>query len=146
MIGGALCFWNRTSNNFYLPYSMVGSTLFDVAVITGQPMGNPVATFEMKPSRQYKIIEKSSCGKFIKLNIGKENTPVTNDECVAFLYYWLNDIIFCSRSVSMQKLFTPLAALLHEGHKFNLAKLILGNLYDELGQMVESLRKGLRSV
>ncbi|RYR19514.1 hypothetical protein Ahy_B03g064305 [Arachis hypogaea] len=41
----------------------------------------------------------------------------------------------------MQKLFIPLAVLLHEGQKFNLAKLLLCNLYDELGQMVESLRK-----
>ncbi|RYR44100.1 hypothetical protein Ahy_A08g040480 isoform C [Arachis hypogaea] len=35
---------------------MVGPTLFD----TRLPMNNLVATFKMKPSRQYKIIEKSS--------------------------------------------------------------------------------------
>ncbi|RYQ97020.1 hypothetical protein Ahy_B08g092984 [Arachis hypogaea] len=55
-------------------------------------------------------------------NAALDNEPVTDDEHVAFLFYWLNAIVFCSRNVQMQKIFYPLAALLHEGNNFNLAK------------------------
>ncbi|RYR24126.1 hypothetical protein Ahy_B02g057622 [Arachis hypogaea] len=119
----------------------VGPTLFDVAAITDLPISNLVATFNSKPSKSYNIVHKNSYGDFIKHNMGKENCLITDDECVAFLYYWLNTIIFCWRGISMKKFFIPLAALLHEGHTFNLAKLLLGNLYDELGQLVDCLRK-----
>ncbi|RYQ84112.1 hypothetical protein Ahy_B10g103026 [Arachis hypogaea] len=72
--------------------------------------------------------------------MGHEYDPMTDEESVAFLYYWLNAIVFCLRSVQMQKLFLPLASLLHEGYKFNLAKLILGHLFDKLGHLVDCLR------
>ncbi|RYR59674.1 hypothetical protein Ahy_A05g025591 [Arachis hypogaea] len=68
-----------------------------------------------------------------------DNEPVTDDEHVAFLFYWLNALIFCSRSVQMQKLFYPLATLLHEGKNFNLAKLLLGYIFEEFGQFVNCL-------
>ncbi|RYR47088.1 hypothetical protein Ahy_A07g033021 [Arachis hypogaea] len=57
--------------------------------------------------------------------MGKENEPVTDDEHVAFLSYWLNAIIYCSRSVQLQKLFLPLAALLYEKNNFNLANSLI---------------------
>ncbi|RYR27180.1 hypothetical protein Ahy_B02g061516 [Arachis hypogaea] len=40
----------------------------------------------------------------------------------------------------MQKLFLPLAALLHEGNTLNLAKLLLGHIFEELGQFVNCFR------
>ncbi|RYR35081.1 hypothetical protein Ahy_A10g050209 [Arachis hypogaea] len=66
--------------------------------------------------------------------MGAEGTEVTDDEHVAFLFYWLNAILFCSRSVQMSKFFLPLATLLHEGKVLNLAKLLLGHILEELGQ------------
>ncbi|RYR29854.1 hypothetical protein Ahy_B01g054428 [Arachis hypogaea] len=71
----------------------------------------------------------------------RHNEPVTDDEHVAFLFYWLNAIVFCSRSVQMQKLFLPFAALLHRENNFNLAKLVLGQLFEELGNFVNCLQK-----
>ncbi|RYR20731.1 hypothetical protein Ahy_B03g065949 [Arachis hypogaea] len=47
--------------------------------------------------------------------MGEEGTKITDDEHVTFLFYWLNAILFCSRSVQMSKLFLPLDTLLHEG-------------------------------
>lgn len=35
MLGVSLFFWNKTANNFHLPYRMIGPTLFDVSAITG---------------------------------------------------------------------------------------------------------------
>ncbi|RYR18774.1 hypothetical protein Ahy_B03g063387 [Arachis hypogaea] len=79
----------------------------------------------MQPNRTYKIAQKNPYSEFFSHHMGNENDHVTDEESVAFLYYWLNVIVFYSRSVQIQKLFLPLVALLHEGHKFNLAKLIL---------------------
>ncbi|KAL4330226.1 hypothetical protein AHAS_Ahas13G0378900 [Arachis hypogaea] len=140
MIGAALYFKNKITNNFHLPCGMIGPTLFDVVAITGLFVSGPTATFDMKPERRCNIIEKNSYGEFIKHNMGDDGSPFTDDEYVAFLYYWFNAIVFCLRSVSMQKLFIPLAGLIHEKRKFSLAKLLLGSLYDELGQMINSLR------
>ncbi|RYR32052.1 hypothetical protein Ahy_B01g057041 [Arachis hypogaea] len=93
---------------------MVGPTLYDIVGIIGLSVSGPMATFDMKPEGRYNIFEKNSYGEFIKHNIGDDGSPITDDEYVAFLYYWLNAIVFFSRSVSMQKLFIPLAALIHE--------------------------------
>ncbi|RYR40146.1 hypothetical protein Ahy_A09g045830 [Arachis hypogaea] len=65
--------------------------------------------------------------------MGIEGTEVTDDEHVAFLFYWLNAILFYSGSVQMSKLFLSLAALLHKGKVLNLAKLLLGHIFEELG-------------
>ncbi|RYQ84479.1 hypothetical protein Ahy_B10g103838 [Arachis hypogaea] len=86
----------------------------------------------------------TSYSEFIAQNMGKENEPVTEDEHVAFLFYLLNAVIFCYQSVQMQKLFLPLVGLLHEGNMFNLAKLLLGHLFEELGYLVNCLRNNSR--
>ncbi|RYR26621.1 hypothetical protein Ahy_B02g060891 [Arachis hypogaea] len=62
----------------------------------------------------------TSYNDFIAHHVGAEGTPITDDEHVAFF-------------VQMQKFFLPLAALLHEGNNLNLAKLLLGHLFRELG-------------
>ncbi|RYQ85761.1 hypothetical protein Ahy_B10g105358 [Arachis hypogaea] len=72
--------------------------------------------------------------------MGREGTRITDNEHVAFLFYWLNAILFCSRSVQISKLYLSLAILLHEGKTFNLAKLLLGHIFEELGQFVCDLR------
>ncbi|KAL4373315.1 hypothetical protein AHAS_Ahas05G0069500 [Arachis hypogaea] len=92
MIGATLYFWSRSTNNLHLLCGMVDPTLFD-------------------PTKKYKINWKSSSyRKFIKNNMGQGNNPVSDDEHIAFLCFWLNVVIFCSRS----------------------------NFYNELGQIVIS--------
>ncbi|QHO33321.1 uncharacterized protein DS421_9g257270 [Arachis hypogaea] len=140
MVGVVACFWNKTTNNFHLSCGMIGPTLLDVVAIIGLPTNFLKVTCDMQLDRTYKIAQKNSYSDFISHHMGHRDDPVTDEESVAFLYYWLNAIIFCSKSVQMQKLFLPLVALLHEGYKFNLAKLILGNLYDKLGHLVDCLR------
>ncbi|RYQ92886.1 hypothetical protein Ahy_B09g099127 [Arachis hypogaea] len=140
MIGAVTCFWNRMTNNFHLPCGMVGMSLLDVAAITGLLINSPDCTPNMQPEHQYTVVLTSSYSDFIAHNMGAESTDVIDDEHVAFLFYWLNAILFCSRSVQMSKLFLPLAALLHEGKVLNLAKLLLGHIFKELGQFVQCLR------
>ncbi|RYQ83290.1 hypothetical protein Ahy_B10g101946 [Arachis hypogaea] len=140
MIRAVTFFWNRTTNNFHLPCGMIGMSLLDVAAIIGLPISLPDFTSDMQPKHQYNIASNTSYSDFIAHHMGAEGTAVTDDEHVAFLFYWLNAIVFCSQSVQMSKFFLPLAALLHEGNNFNLVKLFLGHVFEELGQFVNCLR------
>ncbi|RYR58554.1 hypothetical protein Ahy_A05g024378 [Arachis hypogaea] len=140
MIGAVTCVWNRTTNNFHLSCGMVGMSLLVVAAITGLPINSPECTPDMQSRRQYKIVWTSSYSDFIGHNMGAEGKKITENEHVAFLFYWLNTILFYSRSVQMSKLYLPLPALLHEGKVLNLAKLLLGHIFEELGQFVCDLR------
>ncbi|RYR46183.1 hypothetical protein Ahy_A07g031941 [Arachis hypogaea] len=129
MIGVVTYFWNRTTNNFHLPCGMIGMSLLDVAAITGLPINSPDCTPDMQPKRQYNVVLTNSYSNFIAHNMGAEGTRITDEKHVAFLFYWLNAILFCSRSVQMSKLFLPLVTLLHEGKVLNLAKLLLRHIF-----------------
>ncbi|RYQ97305.1 hypothetical protein Ahy_B08g093339 [Arachis hypogaea] len=94
MIGAVTCFWNRTTNNFYLPCGMIGMSLLDVAAITGLPISPPDCTPDMQPEHQYSVTLTNSYSDFIAHNMGAKGTDVTDDEHVAFLFYWLNAIFF----------------------------------------------------
>lgn len=65
-------------------------SLLDVAVITGLPISPPDFTSDTQPKRQYSIASMTSYSDFIAHHMGAENDPVTDDEHVAFLFYWLN--------------------------------------------------------
>ncbi|RYQ83173.1 hypothetical protein Ahy_B10g101799 [Arachis hypogaea] len=140
MIGAVTYFWNRTTNNFHLPCGMIGMSLLDIAAITGLPINSPDCTPNMQSKHQYNAVLTNSYSDFIAHNMGVEGTKITDDEHVAFLFYWLNAILFFSRSVQMLKLFLPLAIILHEGKILNLAKILLGDIFEELGQFVCDLR------
>ncbi|RYQ95035.1 hypothetical protein Ahy_B08g090013 [Arachis hypogaea] len=140
MIGAVTCFWNRTTNNFHLPCEMIGMSLLDVAAITGLPINSPDYTPDMQSKHQYNVVFNTSYSEFIAHNMGEDGTEITDSEHVAFLFYWLNVTLFCSRSVQISKLFLPLATLLHEGKALNLAKLLLGHIFEELGRFVCDLR------
>ncbi|RYR10018.1 hypothetical protein Ahy_B05g078472 [Arachis hypogaea] len=91
MIGAVTCFWNRTINNFHLPCGMIGMSLLDVAAITGLPISPPDFTSDMQPRHQYTIASTNSYSDFIAHHMGKKGTAITDDEHVAFLFYWLNN-------------------------------------------------------
>ncbi|RYR30864.1 hypothetical protein Ahy_B01g055639 [Arachis hypogaea] len=106
-----------------------GLTLWLGTNVSRQRKALPVVLLEFKISSE-----------FIAHHMGADNEPVTDDEHLVFLFYWLNAIVFCSRNVQMHKLFHPLTALLHEGKNFNLAKLLLGHIFEEVVQFVNCLR------
>ncbi|RYQ94319.1 hypothetical protein Ahy_B08g089202 [Arachis hypogaea] len=115
-------------------------SLLDVVAITGLPINSPDCTPDMQSKRQYNVVLTNSYSDFIAHNMGAEGTKITKNEHVAFLFYWLNAVLFCSRSVQMSKFYLPLATLLHEGKALNLVKLLLGHIFEELGQFVCDLR------
>ncbi|RYR66775.1 hypothetical protein Ahy_A03g012840 [Arachis hypogaea] len=96
MIGVVTFFWNKTTNNFHLPYGVIGMSLLDVPAITGLPISPPDFTSDMQPRQQYNIAPITSYSDFIAHHMGAESTAITDDEYVAFLLYWLNAIVFYS--------------------------------------------------
>ncbi|RYR59593.1 hypothetical protein Ahy_A05g025494 [Arachis hypogaea] len=134
MIGAVTCFWNRTTNNFHLPCGVIGICYYKT------PNKSSKLHFRHTTQTPIQYCPTTSYNDFMAHHMGAEGTAVTDDEHVAFLFYWLNAIVFCSRSVQMSKFFLPLAALLHEGNNLNLAKLLLRHVFEELGQFVNCLR------
>lgn len=49
--------------------------------------------------------------------------------------------VFCTRSIQVAKGYKTLAIQLHEGRDFCLSKLILGSLYENLNQVVTSIKE-----
>ena len=138
MLGAAFYFWNRTTNSFQIPYGMIGLTLFEVAAITGlDPTGENILS-NISLTHKYRInMLQTAYSAYIKNNTGMPNSDVSDNEHVAFLFYWLNAIVFLSKSVKAQTTLFPLAALLHEGRKLCLSKLLLAHLYEETSSIVE---------
>ncbi|RYR46661.1 hypothetical protein Ahy_A07g032430 [Arachis hypogaea] len=119
---------------------MIRMSLLDVVAITGLPINFPYCTPDMQLKRHYNVVLTSFYSDFIAHNMGAESAKINDNEHVAFLFYWLNDVLLCSRSVQMSKFYLPLATLLHEEKSLNLAKLLLGHIFEELGQFVCDLR------
>ena len=97
----------------------MGSTLFDVAAITGpSPLDEGIlTTMEICKGKWYSIETTILIYlAFIANNMGGANNPITDDEHVTFLFHWLDATVFCSWSIQMKATADiPLPALLIEG-------------------------------
>jgi len=141
MIIAALHFWNPSTNSLHLKCGMLTSTLLDVAGLTGLKPTDQ--TFD--PDNHYSKISfdfsRLAYGNFIKDQHVTTNADVSNEEHIPFLTYWLSMYIFCSRSIQVPKKIETLAIQLHEGRDICLSKLLLGSLYENLNQVVTSVKE-----
>ena len=107
---------------------MMGSTLFYTTATSLSPLGaNILTNMEVSKGKRYPIDTSVLINlAFIANNMGRANDPVSDDEHVTFLFYWLNTMVFCSRLIQIKlAAFLPLAALLTKGHPLCLAKFLL---------------------
>ena len=122
---------------------MIAPTLFELSAITGLRPTGKLIHFDLAPDyvKAYPLDDsEASYTAFICNNMGSPSTPVSDAEHVAFLSYWLNAVVFCSRSLQMQQRFYALAIMLHEGQQLSLSKLIIAQLYEEIGLIVTKLQ------
>ncbi|QHN83506.1 uncharacterized protein DS421_20g705360 [Arachis hypogaea] len=132
LMGGALYFWDKTSHTFYTPYDMIIPTLLDVAAITGIPLlGEEILTTTKSTTGvKYAIdISSTTYQSFILNNRGQDEAPISDNEHIAFLLYWLSGVVFCAWSIQVEVIYLPLAIMLVEGRKLYLSKLFLARLY-----------------
>ncbi|RYR03375.1 hypothetical protein Ahy_B06g082286 [Arachis hypogaea] len=147
LMGGALYFWNETSHNFYIPYGMITPTLLDVAAITDLPPlgGKILTTTKSTTGVKYAIdISSTTYQSFILNNRGQDEAPVSDNEHIAFLLYWLSGVVFCTQSIQVEVTYLPLAIMLAEGRKLCLAKLFLTRLYLTLDWITDLMREKKR--
>ena len=73
----------------------------------------------MSPTNKYRAnMSQTAYSAYIKNNMGMPSLAISDHEHVTFLLYWLNSIVFCSKSVKAQTTLLPLAALIHEGKNY----------------------------
>ncbi|XP_057428984.1 uncharacterized protein LOC130722314 [Lotus japonicus] len=140
MLLSALYFWERSTNCLHVPFGMITPTLLDVAAITGLwPIGDDYHSAPA-PVKPISIpTDNISFSRFIKDHY-VESGEVSDAEHVAFLLYWLSAYVFCTKSLRIPAKLLPLANLLHEGRQLAMARLVLGNLYQMLNEVVEDIR------
>lgn len=128
----ALHFWEGSTNTFHTICGMLTPTLFDVSAITGlRPHGRSFNSEDTAPvPLEFKVDDsgKPTYNKFIDHH-AKTSGPITKEEHVAFLTFWLSRYIFCSRSMQVAKQFSFLVTQLHRGVRIALGPLLLSNLY-----------------
>lgn len=133
LILAALHFWDSTTHSLHLKCGMLSPTLFDVAAIIGlKPLGD---TFNPKQtSNTYGFdfdLAEANFNPYISAHHITTTEEVSDLEYLAFLTLWLSTFVFCSRSIQVAKVYIPLAIQIHERRNVNLAKLILGSLYQQ---------------
>ncbi|QHO00464.1 uncharacterized protein DS421_13g406710 [Arachis hypogaea] len=126
---------------------MITPTLLDVAAITGlSPLGEEILTTTQSTTGVKYFIDLSSTTyqSFILNNRGQDGEPVSDNEHIAFLLYWLSGIVFCAKNIQVEIAYVPLAVMLAEGKKLCLAKLFLARLYLTLDWITAHMREKKR--
>src|SRR3954471_24660449 len=77
---------------------------------------------------------------FIQKYHNTTHAEVSDVEHIAFLALWLSRCVFCSRSIQVAKRYLCMANQLHAGTKLNLNQLILGFLYENLGEATDLVK------
>ena len=125
MLWACLSFFNKTTNNFHFPCGMFGSTLFDLVAI---------ACLVLTPNlidSSYLPFKQSSLSWISCHIIGLSKTISKN----WLLRLWLLNMlpfmvlafVFYTKSLQVQKIFLPLATLIHEEYEFSFSKLLLSH-------------------
>ena len=125
---------------------MIAPTLFDLAAIAGLRPDGDIPNFPtpdaVNDAGLIPDTRSLSFDKFMENNRGIEGSPVTDQEHVAFLFYWLCKFAFCSKSLKLPKSYIPVALAIHKGQRFSLGRCLLATLYSGLNDAYVKLKKG----
>ncbi|KAM1094143.1 hypothetical protein ACFX2B_009060 [Malus domestica] len=153
----ALCFWCSATNTMVLPLGPIGPTILDLTAILGtSPTGIPVdstlhgypSTLNLKVLFDKRALETlSSEGQtpskeevhklhknFFNYNTlylhftGRGEEALREGEHEAFLFYWYNKFICCTKSNKCLVENMPVAEALANGHTLALSPAILAHL------------------
>lgn len=117
-------------------------TLFDIVVITGLwPTGETYDPNLMVEDTIGFNGTRSTFTNYITYYHKKDTKEVSNAYHIAFLTLWLSRCVFCLKSLQVEKKYLPMANELHAGHKLCLSQMILGFLYESLGEGVDTLKR-----
>jgi len=131
-------FWEGSTNTIQLKCSMLTPILFDIVAITGLPPNGEIYNPNLESETQFKF-DIATYGAYMNEHFDKDTTEVYDEEYIAFLTFWLCHCVFCSSSLQIAKKFVIMVIQIHEGHVFNLSKLLLGSLYGAIGTACQTM-------
>src|SRR4051812_24795372 len=120
---------------------MVTPTLFNVAAITGhRPTGKTFDPNFMDTDTIQFNKATVTYTAFIQQYHNETNPDVSNEEHIAFLALLLLKIVFFSKFKQVAKRYLCMANQLNAGKELNLSQLILGFLYENLGEATDLVK------
>src|SRR4051812_11590340 len=141
MLVASVHFWDASHNTFHLPCGMITPTLFDVAAITGLRQTGELFDPNFMDTDTIQFNEGTvTYTAFIQRYHVQTTTEVTDEEHIAFLALWLSRCVFFSRSIQIAKRYLCMANQINGGKKLNLSQLILGFLYENLGEAIDLVK------
>lgn len=146
-----LWFWVQSSSGVESPAHFIYPVVCLLSPFSTLPLSQVFNQLEkffspyMEPSRNIILPSKKlTYSNFISHQ--SKSTDLSDEEHVAFLYYWLSHYFFCTKSLQVTKGYFNLACLLHKGYLVCLSKLFLVSLYDSMGQVATALRSACWSI
>ena len=135
-------FRSDTLNAFLFGHGPASPTLADVLMLTGLEIATADDShlFDSKPERQVETRNIGGWSRYIQKyqKIGL----VGQREHAIFLNMWLDNFIFCGRSVGPTSVSLSAAEKLASGGRFPLGRYLLGPVYHLLHQVAEKLLLG----
>lgn len=120
---------------------MLTPTLFDIATITClRPTGENFNPNFMTEDSIGLDGNQATFTNYILDHHNQDTDKVSDEEQILFLALWLSRCVFCSKSLQVAKKYLTMANQLHVGHKLFLSQMILGWLYESLGEGIEILK------
>lgn len=142
MLITSLYFWDSTHNTFHLPCGMMTPILFDVAAITGlRPTGETYDPNFMAEDTIGFDGSQATFTNYIADYHKKDIEEVSDVEHISFFSLWLSMCVFYSKSLQIEKKYLPMVNQLHVGYELCLRQIILGCLYEYLGEGVDTLKR-----
>ncbi|XP_048435311.1 uncharacterized protein LOC125475023 [Pyrus x bretschneideri] len=158
LLMAALTLWCSATNTMVLPFGPLGPTILDISAILGtSPSGLPIdaalsgcpSLLDLKALFDERAVETLSRGgrepskeevhklhkNFFNYNTlilhfaGRGEESLRKGEHEAFLFYWYNKFICCTRSNKCLVENMPVAQALASGHLLALSPAILANLF-----------------
>ncbi|XP_071907005.1 uncharacterized protein [Coffea arabica] len=150
LLFSSLLFWDCSTNTFHLTCGAMTPTVLDISAILGLPPVDFNLDVHQRLLEMYAEFDQShglfsspkwnssirAYSSFLKDFKGKDGSPVTDEEHLAFLVYWLNKIIFCSPDNKISKELQKVAFALHAGISVNIPVLVLSHLYRGIYELI----------
>jgi hypothetical protein len=133
LLVSASYFWSNTLNAFLFNQGPMTPTLIDITMITGLDVTSPINPMSLNTKNTFEFKTKSIGGwsGYIGAYMGKGS--VSSREYVAFLLMWLEKFLFYRSSCGPTTNWQFLAEALETKKQIPLGKILLGYLYQMLG-------------
>lgn len=141
MLLASLYFWDRPHQTFHFRCGMMTPTLFDLAAIVGlKPIGEEFDPLFLNEDSIGFDVSRAAYNTHIRHYHDTTTTEVFDIEHITFMALWLCRYVFFSRSIQVARMYITISNQLHVGRKLCLSEMILGHLYESLGESVTLLK------